>query len=127
MNRITKSRNKQKGLSSFGWIGVAAIFGFLLITFFTVFPMYYGNFKVNAVLESMQKDQALDVKSKRAIWESMAKRLNIQEVRSILREHVLIERKDGKTTITVNYETKSDFIANLFIGARFHESVVIDR
>ena len=127
MNRFTKSRRRQKGLSAVGWLGVAAIFGFLLITFFKVFPMYYGNFKVKTVLENMQQDTSLDVKSKRAIWNAMAKRLSIQEVRGIKREHVTMERKDGKTTITVQYETSSNYILNLFIGARFRESVVINR
>ena len=127
MNRFTKTRHQQKGISAVGWLGIAAIFGFLLITFFRIFPMYYENFKVQAVLENMSLDQELDVKSRRAIWESMSKRLNVQDARSVKREHVTMQRKDGKTTITVRYEIKSDYIGNLFIGARFHESVVINR
>jgi len=114
-------------MSAPGWMAVAAIFGFLLITFFRVFPMYYDNFKVNSVLESIQQDQNIDSKSKRAIWESMNKRLSIQDVDSISRENVKISRKDGKTTVTVSYETKTDYIANLFIGGRFVETIVIDR
>ena len=127
MNRVTKSRHRQKGLSAFGWIGVAAIFGLLLITFFKVFPMYYDNFKLRAALEAMKTDSAVDPKSKRAIWTSLQKRLFIDSVRSIQRENVKMERKDGKTTITVSYEAQDNYIGNLFIGARFSESVVIDR
>ena len=127
MNRTTKPRHRQKGLSAFGWIGAAAIFGLLLISFFKVFPMYYDNFKLRAALESMKTDTAVDPKSKRAIWTSLQKRLFIDDVRRIQREHVKMERKDGKTTITVSYEAQDDYIGNLFIGARFSESVVIDR
>lgn len=127
MNRITKLRHRQKGLSAFGWIGAAAIFGLLLITFFKVFPMYYDNFKLKAALEAMKDDSAVDPKSKRAIWTSLQKRLFIDDVRRIQREHVKMERKDGKTTVTVSYEAQDDYVGNLFIGARFSESVVIDR
>ena len=127
MNRTTKLRHRQKGLSAIGWIAVAAIFGLLLITFFKVFPMYYDNFKIRAALEAMKTDSAVDPKSKRAIWTSLQKRLFIDDVRRIQRENVKMERKDGKTTVTVSYEAEDEYIGNLFIGARFSESVVIDR
>jgi S-adenosylmethionine synthetase len=89
--------------------------------------MYYGNFKVKSVLEKIQQDSEIDPKSKRAIWESLRKRLYVDEVRVVRREHVTMVRKDGKTTVTVAYETRDVFIGNLFIGATFSDSVVIDR
>ena len=127
MKRLTKMRQRQKGMSSFGWIAVAGIFGFLLITFFKVFPMYYGYFKVQSAMEALQLDTTIDAKSKRAIWDSLSKRLYINEVRNIRKEHVTMVRKDGKTTVTVTYEQKDDYIGNLFIGGEFVESIVIDR
>jgi hypothetical protein len=38
-----------------------------------------------------------------------------------------MERKDGKTTVTVSYEVRDDYVGNLFIGGKFVESIVIDR
>ncbi len=127
MIRITRCRGNQRGMSTPGWIAVAGIFGYLLITFFRVFPMYYDHYKVTSVLEAIQQDQRIDSKSKRAIWASMNKRLAIQDVKSITRENVKISRKDGKTTVVVSYEIRADYIANLFIGGRFVETIVIDR
>jgi len=127
MNKATSFGIRQKGTSTIGIIVVIGIFALFLITFFKVFPMYYGNFKVQSVLEKIQHDTEVDPKSKRAIWESLQKRLYIDEVRSVKREHVTMVRKDGKTTVTVTYETRDNFIGNLFIGASFSESVVIDR
>jgi hypothetical protein len=127
MKRSSKQGRHQKGVSTIGIIVVMGIFGLLVVTFFKVFPMYYGNFKLQSVLEAVQQDGEIDPKSKRAIWSSLSKRLYINEVRSIKREHVKMVRKDGKTTITVNYEIRDNYIGNLFIGASFNESVVIDR
>ena len=127
MMRRTLSRRSQRGMSTVGWIGVVAIFGLLVITFFKVFPMYYENFKVKNALQGVAQDTEVDAKSKRAIWESLQKRLFIDEVRSIRRENVTIERADNRTTVTISYETRDDYIGNLFIGGRFTESVVIDR
>jgi hypothetical protein len=114
-------------MSSFGWIAVFGVFAFLLITLFKVFPMYYDNFKLKSSLEALQRDETIDVKSKGAIWESLKKRLYINEVRSIKREHVSMSRKDDKTTVTVTYELQDKYIGNLFIGGRFVETIVIDR
>jgi hypothetical protein len=127
MKRLTNSRQRQKGMSSIGWIVVAGIFGLLLITFFKVFPMYYGNFKLQSALEAVRLDESLDSKSKRAIWQSLQKRLYINEVRNIKREHVTMERKDGVTTVIVSYDIQDDYVGNLFIGGRFVESIVIER
>ena len=127
MKRFTNSRHRQKGISSFGWIGVFGIFAILLMMFFKVFPMFYGNFQLQSALEGLQQDVDIDPKSKRAIWLSLQKRMYINEVRGITRENVTMERADGKTTITVTYEDKANYIGNLFIGARFSESIVINR
>jgi len=127
MKRSTNSRHRQKGISSFGWIAVFGIFAILLILFFRVFPMYYGNMQVQSSLEGLAQDSEVDSKSKRAIWDSLEKRLYINEVRSVQRENVKMERKDGKTIVTVDYEVRNNYIGNLFIGAHFVESIVIER
>ncbi|MGD8349093.1 MAG: DUF4845 domain-containing protein [Gammaproteobacteria bacterium] len=127
MNRLTKSRHFQKGASAAGWFIVIAVFAFLVITFFKVFPFYYDNFKLQSSLESLAADTEIDPKSKRAIWDSLAKRLFINEVRNIKRENVTMSRKDNVTTITVTYEVRDSYIGNLFIGARFSEQAVINR
>ena len=127
MSCTTGIGRRQRGLSFIGGVAVVGIFGLLLISFFRVFPIYNENFTIKSVLKGLKDDQDIDVKSKRAIWAALDKRLYINEVNSIKREHVKIERKDGKTTVTVTYETKKPYIANLFIGGNFSESVVIDR
>ena len=127
MKIICLNRHRQKGVSALGWLAIAGIFSLFMLTFFKLFPMYYQNYQVKAVLNSIQEDASVDVKSKRAIWDTVSKRLLINEVRSVKREHVKMSRKDGKTTITISYESRDDYIGNLFIGGTFTETVVIDR
>jgi hypothetical protein len=127
MMKHTKSRDRQRGMSTVGIIAMMGLFGFLLVGLFTLFPMYYDNFKLQSALEAVQNDDTIDPKSKPAIWESLKKRLYINNVRSIRKDHVKMIRKDGKTTITVSYEARDAFVGNLFIGATFVEIAVIDR
>ena len=127
MKRSINSRHRQKGMSSIGWIAVFGIFSLLLIMFFKVFPMYYASYQVKSALETTVADDRVDAKSKREIWTSLQKRLYINEVRVIQREHVTMERKDGKTTVTVEWEARDNFIGPLFIGGHFVQSAVIER
>ena len=127
MNTTKKSRNRQKGLSSVGWLVVASIFGLLVISILRIFPIYMENYTIKSVLTSVQEDAKIDPKSKRAIWDAITNRLYINEIRSIKREHVKMTRKDGKTTVTLNYENRQPYLGNLFIVGKFSESIVIDR
>lgn len=118
---------RQKGISGIGWLMIASIFGFFLLTFFNVFPMYYESYKIQSVLRTIQEDPSIDVKSKRAIWDRMRKSFDIDNISSIKAEHVKMSRKDGQTTIAINYEARAPFIANLYLVGQFNQTVVIDR
>jgi hypothetical protein len=119
--------HRQKGLSFVGWMAMVAVFGLLILSFFKVFPIYNEYFTIQSVLKSLVKAEKVDFKSKRAIWEALEKRLAVNEVYSITPENVTIQRKDGKTTITISYRTQRPYIGDLFIGGNFTESVVTDR
>jgi len=127
MNNIVNMRHRQQGLSFVGWMAMVAIFGFLILSFFKVFPIYSENFTIQSILSSLGEDEKINVKSKRAIWIALSKRLAVNHIGSITRENVTIERKDGKTTVTIIYEVQRPYISNLYIGGNFTESVVIDR
>lgn len=124
---ITSLRHRQQGLSFVGWMALIAIFGFLLLSFFKVFPIYNEYFTVQSILTGVKNDQDIDAKSKRAIWDGISKRLSVNDIYFIKRENLKVERKNGKTTVTITYETRRPYIANLFIGGNFTESIVIDR
>ena len=62
-----------------------------------------------------------------AVWDSLKKRLYINEVRLINRDNVEIVRNNGRTTVTIAYESRRPYLGPLFIGGNFSESVVIER
>ena len=126
INRKRPGSN-QKGFSTIAIIIIVGIASMLLLAFFRVFPMWMENVRLQSALEGVAQDQTVDARSKRDIWESLQKRMYVGDVRSVKRENVTISRKDGKTTVLVEYETRAGFIANYFIGADFQTQVVIDR
>jgi len=127
MKTMKITRHRQKGLSGAGWLALAGIFGLLIVSGIRVFPIFLENYTIKTVLTSVQEDARVDPKSRRAIWDAIEKRLFINEIYSIKREEVKMVRKNGKTTVTIDYESRRPYIGNLFIGGTFSESVVIDR
>jgi len=127
VKNLTGTRHRQKGLSAFGILMLLVVVAVIALTAVKIVPMYIENFAVKSVLESIQNDHRIDPKSKAAIWESLQKRLYINEVRYIKKEDVMMSRKKGKTTVTIEYETRRPYLGPLFIGGHFVETIVIDR
>lgn len=127
LKNMTGTRHRQKGLSAFGILLLLIVVALIALTAVKIVPMYIENYAVKSVLESIQNDHRIDPKSKAAIWESLQKRLYINEVRYIKKEDVSMSRKKGKTTVTIEYETRVPYLGPLFIGGHFVETIVIDR
>ena len=127
LNNMTVARHAQQGMTTIGILLVLGIIALIALTAVRVVPIYMENFTIKSVLDSVKDDQKIDPKSKSAIWNSLKKRLYINEVRMIKREHVEITRGNGQTTVTITYESRRPYLGPLFIGGSFSESVVIDR
>ena len=121
------NRHSQRGLTTIGWIAVIAIFGGIVLTGFKILPMYLEYFNVQAVMETVAQDPQVDARSKRDLWEAVEKNLRINSVYELKKENFSFVRKDGVTTMTVEYEVRKPYFAELFIGAGFTHSVVINR
>jgi hypothetical protein len=121
------NRHSQKGITTAGWIIIIAIFGSIVLTGLKILPMYLDYFNVQTVMDSVANDPSIDAKSKRDLWSAISKRLVINQVRYIKRENVSFSRKEGITTITVEYDVQKPYIAQLYLGAKFTYKVEITR
>jgi hypothetical protein len=119
--------NRQQGMTTIGLLLVLVVIALFALSAVRIIPIYIENFAIKSVLTAVQDDQRIDAKSKAAIWDSLVKRLYINEVRLIKRDHVEISRENGQTTVTITYESRRPYIGPLFIGGSFSESVVIAR
>jgi Tfp pilus assembly major pilin PilA len=124
---MTSSRNRQNGMTFIGIVLLLVVIVVIALTAVRIVPIYIENFAVKSVLTSIENDHRVDPKSKAAIWDSIKKRLYINEVRLIKKEHVTMSRKNGKTTVTIEYESRRPYLGPLFIGGHFVETIVINR
>ncbi|MCZ6487810.1 MAG: DUF4845 domain-containing protein [Gammaproteobacteria bacterium] len=124
---MTGIRNRQNGMTFIGIVMLLVVIALIALTAVKIIPIYIENYAVKSVLTSVENDHRVDPKSKAAIWESIKKRLYINEVRIIKKEHVTMSRKNGKTTVTIEYESRRPYLGPLFIGGHFVETIVINR
>ena len=120
-------KSTQQGMTTVGLIIVIAIFGSVVLTGFKILPMYMEYHQIQSILDAVAVDTEIDPKSKTDLWEGIRKRLKINQVGSLKREHVTFNREEGTTTITVDYEVRKPYIAQLFLGAHFVYSVSTNR
>ena len=121
------NKHSQKGLTTIGWLAVIGIFGFLVVSGFKVLPFYLDYFKLKSVMDGVVQDETVDARSKRDLLFALNKRLMINQVLDVKKEHFTFERKNNITTMTVEYEVRKPYLADLFIGAHFTYSVEIKR
>ncbi len=121
------NKHSQKGITTVGWIIIIAIFGSIVLTGLKILPMYLEYFNVQSVVDSVVNDPSIDATSKKDLWTAINKRLLINQVRSIKRENVSFSRKDGVTTIVVDYNVEKPYIAQLYLGGRFNYTAEIKR
>ena len=121
------NRHSQQGLTTIGWILVIGIFGLIVVSGFKVLPMYMEYYQVRSIMESIVTDEEIDARSKRDMWTAINKRLLINQIRTLKKENFTFKRKSDITTISVDYEVRKPYIAELFVGGHFVYSVEIKR
>ena len=101
---------------------VLASFGFFLTCFFKVGPAYLDNHYIVAALRDLAEEHPDDLAhlSKSTIRQELSKFYTINNVRGEAAKSLEVERKQDKTIISVAYETRVPFIANIDVVIKFN-------
>ncbi len=118
-------------MTTLGWIIIISIFAFIVVTGFKILPLYLDFMNVKnamaAVERRAEEGNRIDPRSKRDLWIALANQLRINSVYGLKRENFKFVRKDGVTTMTVDYEARKPYFDRMFIGAHFVHSVDINK
>ena len=121
------NKQSQRGITAVSVIIIIALASLILLNVFRAVPMYMDFMSVKQVMEAVAADEDVDPRSKRDLWFALGKRLKLNNLRDIKKEHFTFARKDNVTTMTVDYEVRKPYVADLFLGAHFVHSVDINR
>ncbi len=102
-------------------LGAAGLVGLRLI------PVYLDSFKIDKGLKAVIEDTSAISQNKRAILESLIKRLDIDSVDAVnyqnYKEVVKVTKKGNRVTIVATYRAEAPLFGNLILVANFKKEV----
>ena len=111
----------QRGISSLGLLVVLGVAGFGLLIGFKLGPLYLDNYFVSSAMDAL-KDEKVHQMTDAAIKRKLASLFLVNNVRDIDRNDIKIQRDSARTLVTLNYEKRRPFLANVDVVVRFNNA-----
>lgn len=120
-------RRQQLGITAIGFIIIAAMVGVIGYAGVRMIPIYMTQMKIRQVLSDLQTEYEGQNASPAVLLSAVSRRLDIEMIDFPSREDFRINKVDGGYEVSVAYEDRAPFIANLSIVAEFDNAVEIRR
>ena len=116
---------RQEGITAIGALVILVLVGFLALAVLKLFPVYMEHFSVTASMESLKEKPGDGPLNKRTLEKLLMRRLNINSVDSVDREHIKVEPVSGGFLVSVAYEERVPFMANIDFVVSFDDEVKV--
>lgn len=118
-----RSRQKQQGITFISWLVILVVLGFMVMVALKITPVYLDHFAVKKSLESLQSEPLIGRKQLKDIRKMLLRRLDINNIRHLNKDHITIKRSGGITRVEIKYEEKRDLVGNLSLLMSFDDSI----
>jgi type II secretory pathway pseudopilin PulG len=119
-------QNKQQGFTFIGLVIVLGFVGMVVFSVLKVFPIYMEHLSVKQSLESLKTDPAIRSMSTAAIKDKLEKKFNVNQVTSIDRKTIKVQRGTGDLKVDVTYEVREDYMGNVDIVLSFSDNFIVN-
>lgn len=120
-------KKNQRGITFLGFLIVLAVVGFAAFVGMKLFPIYNEAYSVKTALKGLAAEPGIADASPEKIKDLFFRRLYINYSETVKPEHVKIERRNGVSSIKVNYEARRTLFGNLDVVGRFDFSQELAR
>jgi len=125
--RMTSGRARtQAGITVIGFLLLACVFGLIGLGGMRLVPIYLENMRLETILDDLEKDSARSSVSPQLIRTELAKRFSIEGVR-VPTENVKIAQVNEGFQVSIEYENRAPFIADIWFLVAFNKQVLIKR
>lgn len=118
-----QSKNKQKGMTGISIMAILIVIAFVALIFLKIMPVYFDSFKVGDVVSGLKEERGLGEKPNSEIVKIILKRLDVNMVSDVTKEHIFIEKIKGQVLVDVEYEVRKPMFGNLDVIITFKKSV----
>ncbi len=116
---------KQQGMTGIGWLMVLALIGFFVTLALKIIPIELEAYKVRSALVRLESVPQITKMSKKEIIRILQDQFSIEDVDSVTKDHITINKEKGVLTVKIEYESRKSFIDPYFIVGVFNEEVRI--
>ncbi len=113
---------KQRGLGFFGFIMVAIGVILVAILGMKVVPPYIHSAQIAQIFKSIANDPAMQGASVHDIKESYLKRANINYIEDVGADDIVIDKVDGRLSLSTSYSVKIRIAGNVTLVLEFNPS-----
>lgn len=123
----TPLKSKQAGITLIGFVLLAAVFGIVIFAGMKIFPLYLERMRVNTVLSDLQDELGTGGNNPLDIKLALDSRFYVENLQPLQRNEYTIERKADGFLITINRESRTSFLTDLYFVMVINEQVEISR
>ncbi len=118
-------RNRQQGVTTIGFILMAAVAVLVIFGGIRIFPLYMEHIRVAKVLEDVSAAQQGTKTSVAKIRTAIGKRLNIEAINVVDTKDFIVKKTRTGYSISVKYEASASYFGNLYLVTKFDDAVEI--
>ena len=116
---ISNNYSKQSGMTYVNILALLILFGFVMMLFLKIGPIYVENMKVQSGMNTLMEEPGITKKNTRAIKDLLQRRFDIDMIESINTDKVDVFM-EGKTLIVeTKYEVRKHLFANVDVVISF--------
>ena len=115
----------QAGLTAIGLILILILVGFAVYIILRVAPAYIEALSVGDVVNSLKKELDLKEKPREEIYNMIKKRLDVNDIKSVEKDDITIQKTVNDVTVTIDYEARVPLFWNVALAFSFHKSAVM--
>jgi hypothetical protein len=115
----------QAGLTAIGFILILIPVGLAVYIILKAAPAYIEAFSVGDVVNSLKKELDLKEKSREEIYTMIKKRLDVNNISSVDKDDIKIQKTVNDVTVTIDYEARVPLFWNVALALSFHKSAVM--
>jgi hypothetical protein len=115
----------QAGLTAIGLILILILVGLGVYIILRVAPTYIEALSVGDVVNSLKKELDLKEKPREEIYNMIKKRLDVNDIKSVEKDDIKIQKTVNDVTVTIDYEARVPLFWNVALAFSFHKSAVM--
>lgn len=115
----------QGGMTLVSWLVILFGIGTLTLVAIRLVPVYIEAYEVGSILQTMERDSELRQSTRRDVWETFKKRLDINNIDYIAANNVKMNDVSDGLQLIVTYQARVHLLGNLDAVASFRKEAMI--